>query len=483
VRILALSSTCLLLNGGCPGPECGPGTHLEEGQCVPDEPEGDTDTDSDSDTDSDTDADSDTDTDSDADTDLEPELPMGCPPLPASEGNEVLIASGDASALVYAVRYAEEGDVILLEDGTYDLQQSDTQNYLYATADNITLRSASGDRDAVIIDGGYVTTEIINILGSNITVADLTLYRSTTCAMHIQPGNGYDTTGTLVYNVAILDPGEHAIKENQNGGHYADEGVIACSRLELTDEGRANVRAYDGLPCYTGGIDMHNSRGWKLYDNHIEGFWCDSGLSEHGIHMWNENADTLIARNTIVNVARGIGLGMSTAGDNERGFADAYDCVEGAQPDDYNSTVRNNFVFADDPDLFASGYGFDAGIEIENACQAKLLHNTVYSTQAPYSSMSWRYSTSSGHIANNLLSHNLRERIESGEEPADVLTEGNREGAESALFVDAAGGDLHLASDANVADAGVPLDGDSAVTHDIDGELRDSSPDVGADEL
>jgi hypothetical protein len=173
---------------------------------------------------------------------------------------------------------------------------------------------------------------------------------------------------------------------------------------------------------------------------------------------------------------------MHPEDDNERGFESEYDCVEGGHPDDFNSTVRNNVVFADDADLFASSTGFDAGIEIENACQAKLLHNTVYSTEAPYSSMSWRYETSSGHIANNLLSHNLRERIETGEEPADVLAEGNRDYAGSELFEDAANGELHLVSDADVADAGVPLTADSTVTHDMDGEPRDDSPDIGADE-
>ncbi len=464
MRALFLCLPALALHTGCPGPECGPGTHLEDGACVPDEADADTDAD----------GDTDTDTDTDADTDLEPELPVGCPALGPSFGNEVVVPSGNASALRTAVDTASEGDVILVEDGTYHLDG----DYLWMDVDNVVLRSISGDRDAVILDGDYVTTEIINLIGSNITVADLTIKHSTTCAMHVQPGNGYDTTGHLIYNVAIIDPGEHAVKVNQNGGHYTDNGTIACSWMELTDEGRPHVVSNHASACYTGGIDTHNTRGWKHYDNHIEGFWCDGGLAEHGIHLWSSNADTLVARNTIVNVARGIGLGMHVEDDNERGFEDEYDCVDGFHPDDFNTTVRNNVVFADDPDLFASGSGFDAGIEIENGCQSKLLHNTVYSTQAPYSSMSWRYESTSAHIANNLLSHNLRER-----DNADVVAEGNIENAGSELFEDAAAGELHLVSGSSAADAGVVLSGDNAVTHDIDGDLRDDSPDVGADEL
>ncbi len=468
MRALLLCLPSLALFTGCPGPECGPGTHLEDGQCVPDEPEGDADTDADGDTDTDADA------DTDADTDLEPDPPIGCGALSPSFGNEVVIASGDAAGLRQAVDTASEGDVILLEDGTYNLDGS----YLWIDVDDVVLRSESGDRDAVVLDGGYLTTEIINLVGSNITVADLTVQRSTACAVHVQPANGYDTTGHLIYNVAIIDPGEHAIKINQSAGAYTDNGTIACNHMELTDEGRPHVETFGGTMCYTGGVDAHRTRGWKIYDNHIEGFWCDQHLSEHGIHMWNGNADTLIARNTIVNVGRGIGLGMNAAYDDERGFAADYDCVEGGQPDDWNTTVRNNVVFADDPDLFASGSGFDAGIELENTCLSRLLHNTVYSTSAPYSSMSWRYESTSAHIANNLLSHNLRER-----NTAEVVAEGNIIEAGAELFEDAAGGDLHLAPGSSPQDAGVTLDGDSAVTHDIDGELRDASPDVGADEL
>lgn len=440
-----------MLFAACHDPTCGPGTHLEGDLCVPDE--------------------------ADTDTDTGPEPPVGCPALEPSEGHEVVIASGDASALRTAVDSAQPGDVILLEDGTYHLDGS----YLWIDVDDVVLRSQRGDRDAVVLDGGYLTTEIINLVGSNITVADLTIQRCTSCAMHVQPASGYDTAGHLIYNVAIIDPGEHALKINQNGAFYTDSGVIACNRMELTDAGRPHVsEVVSG--CYTGGIDAHNTRGWHIYDNHIEGFWCETGTPEHGIHMWNGNADTIIERNTIVDVWKGIGLGMNHGGANTRGFEAEYDCVDGAAPDDFNATVRNNTVLVTGAGIYASSGRFDTGIEIENGCGERLLHNTVYSTEAPYSSMSWRYPGSSAHIANNLLSHNLRERIESGEEPAEVIAEGNLEDAPAASFVDVVGQDLHLVASASAVDAGVPLSGESAVTHDLDGEPRDASPDVGADE-
>lgn len=448
MRVAVIAMALLLLPSGCSGPACGPGTHLEDGLCLPD--------------------DTDPTDDDDSGGDPGPLPPPGCPALPPSAGREVPIAAGDAAGLRSAVDSAEPGDVILLADGTYHLDGS----YLWIDVDDVVLRSQSGDRDAVVLDGAYLTTEIVNVVGSRITVADITLKRSRDCAIHVQPADGRDIEGALIYNVAVVDPGQHAIKLNSVGGHYADRGVVACTRQELTSEGRPHVSN-----CYTGGIDFHRSRGWHIYDNHIEGFWCPSGLPEHAIHLWNGNADSLVERNTIVNVARGIGLGMNPVGTDERGFAADYECAEGSAPDDFHGTVRNNVIVADDPDLFASGSGFDVGIELENTCDSRLLHNTVFSTAPPYSSMSWRYPGTSAHVANNLLSHNLRPR-----DVADVIPEGNIESAGAAHFADAGARDLHLASGSSAVDAGVQLSGDSTVPHDIDGDPRDAAPDVGADE-
>jgi len=67
------SLVLLGLVGGCDGKgaECGPGTHDEDGVCVPDTDSGEADTDTDTDSDTDSDSDSDTDTDSDSDTDTD----------------------------------------------------------------------------------------------------------------------------------------------------------------------------------------------------------------------------------------------------------------------------------------------------------------------------------------------------------------------------------------------------------------------------
>jgi hypothetical protein len=107
-----------------------------------------------------------------------------------------------------------------------------------------------------------------------------------------------------------------------------------------------------------------------------------------------------------------------------------------------------------------------------------VLHNSVVSTQAPYSSIEWRFSGTTATVTNNLVSHNLRPR-----DGAQASTAGNVEQAPLSLFVDASKGDLHLLPDAAAAiDQGAPVEG-GLVTDDIDGDARSGAFDVGADEL
>jgi hypothetical protein len=91
--------------------------------------------------------------------------------------------------------------------------------------------------------------------------------------------------------------------------HYWDNGTLACSQIELTLSGQGKVLEYNGS-CYTSGVDAHQARGWTFRDNLIEGFWCQTGLSEHAIHAWTGSRDTLVERNPLVNNARGVEFGL-----------------------------------------------------------------------------------------------------------------------------------------------------------------------------
>ena len=229
--------------------------------------------------------------------------PRFCPPLPPPTGTVVRVST--VAALVAAVNNAASGTTILLADGTYALDGG----YLRFEIPGVTLRSASGNKEAVVLDGNYLTTEIIQIVASGVTVADLTLREAYYHPIHVMSGPGSHTLNTMIYNVQIIDPGEQAVKINPSASeaaYFADNGTVACSHIELTAAGRTHIRNN----CYTGGIDGHQSRGWTIRDNLIEGFWCNDGLSEHAVHFWVTSRDTLVERNLLRNNARGVGFGL-----------------------------------------------------------------------------------------------------------------------------------------------------------------------------
>ncbi|MCK8604343.1 hypothetical protein [Desulfoferrobacter suflitae] len=393
-----------------------------------------------------------------------------CPPLAPAAGDTVQVAT--VQQLLNAVNDAAPGATILIADGIYNLNGA----CLSIITPGVTLRSSSGDREAVVLDGNYITTEIVQILASNVTLGDLTLREAAAHPIHVMSSDGAHTLNTAIYNVHIVDPGEQAIKINPAAaGSYTDDGLIACSHIELTAAGRLHVN-----DCYTGGVDAHQARNWIVRDNLIEGFWCASGLSEHAIHFWRSSRDTVVERNVLRNNARGIGFGLVTSGDGSiRTYPDnPCPAAGGAYVDHYGGIIRNNFVFAGDSALFASEDGFDSGISLWQACGVRVMHNTVASTRAPSaSSIEWRFPLTDVDLINNLVTHDLWER-----DNATASLAGNLQHQPLALFVNGAGGDLHLAASAAAAIDQVAAPADAS--GDIDCHLRPlgEASDIGADE-
>jgi hypothetical protein len=243
----------------------------------------------------------------------------------------------------------------------------------------------------------------------------------------------------------------------------------------MTSAGRAYVPVNpdnSGYPCYTGGIDAHSSRGWVMRRNHFEGIYCDSGLAEHAIHFWHTGRDQLIEQNTFINNARHIGLGLTDGtGFNERPYADsphAADKMGNNYAGNYDGIIRNNFLYADVS-------AFDCGVCLEQAMGTKVLSNTVVVTGAASgNAIEYRFINSLVTISNN-ISTNIMQR-----DNGRAIMGMNQTSPPLAQFVDAAGGDLHLAASASGAiDQGAVL---ADVTDDIDGDARGTAPDLGADE-
>jgi hypothetical protein len=397
-----------------------------------------------------------------------------CPALPQPTGTTVTADSEEA--IWNAVNAATSGTTILIADGTYNLGAKGY--YLWIDTPNVTLRSAGGRRDSVIFDDNYSRSEIITIAASNVTIADVTLKRAGTHPIHVVSTIGGDTLNTLIYNVHIVDPGQQAIKINphSNPVHFTDDGVVACSTIELTDAGRAKVWELNSS-CYTGGVDGHQSRGWVVRDNIIKGFWCPQGLSEHGVHFWTGSRDTIVERNWLINNTRGIGFGLRESGSG-RTYGDDPCPDASGHVGHFDGIIRNNFIFAGRDELFASQYGADGGIALAQACGVQVLHNTAAFTQSPFAAMEYRFSNTDADLINNLVTHNLMDR------GGTAVLSGNLSDQPLSLFVDGLNGDLHLKSSADAAINQAVAIAAGLCDDDFDNQSRPvgTSRDIGADE-
>ncbi|HTL31790.1 MAG TPA: hypothetical protein VL326_01630 [Kofleriaceae bacterium] len=414
---------------------------------------------------------------------LQPDAPAigatSCDPLPMPSGNIIDVTPADAANLGNIVLGAQAGDVIRLADGTYNVSASVGMNI---SKPNVTLISASRDASKVILDGGaHVSKEIIQISASNVTVAHITIKNARDHLVHLYPGAGADLHGDMLYGLVLVDGGQQFVKSNTDKSnaefataHFVDDVTVACSTFTMTSAGRAYVPTNpdnSSYPCYTGGIDAHAARGWLVRRNRFEGIYCDvNSLAEHAIHFWQTGRDQIIEQNTLVENARGIGLGLGDGtGLIERPYADNPHASDksGSYAGNYDGIIRNNFVYA-------SVGAADCGICLEQAMGTKVLNNTVFYTgSAPGNAIEYRFPNSLVTFDNTIA--NIIKLRDSARGTAGRLL-----APQASLFAAPASGDLHLNATATGAiDQGGPL---ADVTDDIDGESRGNPPDLGADE-
>jgi len=367
--------------------------------------------------------------------------------------------------------------VIRLADGTYPVS-SDVVMQLVAP--NVTLISASRDASKVTIDGGaHTAREILQIGASNVTIAHVTIKNARDHLVHYTPRTADITSGAL-YGVVLVDAGQQFVKSNPGGtgGTFHVDGVtVACSSFLMTPAGRAYVPmnpSNASYPCYTGGIDAHAARDWRVRRNRFEGIYCTvNSLAEHAIHFWRSGRDQEIEQNTIINCARGIGLGLGDAanGGYVRTYADNPHAADIVDPyvGNFGGIIRNNMIYTD-----ATGTT-DVGIGLEQALGVKVLNNTVVITGAATgNAIEYRFRNSLAEIRNNIAtSIRLRDN-------ARGTVETNQLAPPTSQFVNAPAGDLHLTAAASAAIDQADVHAD--ITVDLDGDPRGPDPDLGADE-
>lgn len=296
---------------------------------------------------------------------------------------------------------------ILIEDGVYEV--ATTSSYPYITASNLVIRSLSGNRDAVILQGNGMnetpnneTVNVIFAVGNNITIADLTLRQAANNAIAVTGEN------LFVHNVKMENTYEHFIKGNSVDGG-ADNGVVQCSLFQYTN--------FLGPQWYIGGIDVHQGDNWIVSDNIFKNIASpDAQLAQHAVSFWNNSTNNTIERNKIINCDRGIGFGLGNS-PNTGGI------------------IRNNMIYND-----GSAPNDDVGIGLESSPDTKVYNNTVIIDYP--NAIEYRFSaTTNVEITNNLSNQAIVSR-----DAGQAMLTSNITNAQESWFLDAASGDLRLNS-------------------------------------
>ncbi len=377
------------------------------------------------------------------------------PSLPDPTGE--VIHAANVKDLFEASDAIKPGGTILLADGHYQLR-----SVLTLATDNVTLRSRSGARHRVILDGAESRHgELVLIRGKGITVADLTIQNI--------KWNGFKIASELgaqrarIYNCVIHNIWQRGVKAShippeKSELYPRDCRVQFClfyndRPKQFEDDETDTPKTYNGN--YIGGIDVKNTIGWTISDN---AFVRIQGRTREGracVYISEEGQDCVIERNMVIDCDVGIALGNpSRVGD----WMHATDCV-----------VRNNFITRCP----------ETGILACYTKNCRILHNTVHEPESRYGRLIWVQNINDGLVvANNLLSG--AEVLMTSESQIDQRSNFAVETL-TQVFADANAGNLHLTEAAegvvNAANR-LPL-----VSHDIDNQPRLDRPDIGADEL
>lgn len=359
--------------------------------------------------------------------------------------NSVTVST--VSGLATAIENANNGGkkTILLENGTYTIS-----GMLWISGEGITIKSKSGNREAVILQGDSMTgsvTHIFNVAGNNFTAQDMTLKRVANHAIQLQ----INVDGFTARNLHVLDTGEQMIKVAYDEGNMSassDNGLVENSLFEYS--------AGHGPQYYIGGVDAHNAKNWIVRDNTFKNIKSPSeDIAEFAIHFWSESENTLVERNTIINCDRGIGFGLG-----DRGHI--------------GGIIRNNMIYHDSSEGFA-----DVSIGLEDARNSQVYNNTIYMANSYPNAIEYRFGSTSGvQIYNNLTNKAISERDDASGTVLNNITN-----AQASWFVVPASGNLHLKSSiSSVVDQGRSISG---LTNDFDKESRPkgSGVDIGADEF
>jgi copper-binding protein NosD len=337
--------------------------------------------------------------------------------------------------------------------------------YLEIRTDNVTLRSASGNRKAVILDGSKSNHgELVGFRScSGVTVADITIQNIKWNGFKIN--SDHNVQNLTIYNCIIHNIWQRGVKsvrvplENREEIRPKNIRVQHClfyndHPKQFTNDETDTPKTFNGN--YIGGIDTMYAKNWLISDNVFINIQGRTREGRGCVFMWHHAEDCIIERNTIIDCDVGIALG------NSSGIGPNQSSIHGT-----NMIVRNNFITRTP----------ESGILADYTKNCQIINNTIFDPQNRMNRLLRIIHNNQGLlIANNLLSGPGM----SIETKDAVRLEHNLIGDFLDQFVDVKNGDLHLKkTNAKIIDQGLSL---PPIINDIDKQKRDQHVDIGADE-
>ncbi|MGB2865334.1 MAG: right-handed parallel beta-helix repeat-containing protein [Sedimentisphaerales bacterium] len=376
------------------------------------------------------------------------------PALPQAKGPTILVS--DVQELVRALNQAEPGQTILVEDGHYMMPR-----YVQISADNVTLRGASGHRERVIIDGAESRhRELLGISAcSGVTIADLTIQNIQCNGFKINSDTNVQKL--TIYNCIIHNIWQRGIKgvkvpkASRETTRPRDCRIQYCLFYNDRPKRLSDDPADIAKGNYVAGIDVMFAKDWIISDNVFVGIQGRTYEGRGAVFIWHDSQDCVIERNIIIDCDVGLQLGNP-----HRPSEIQYHCVR--------FIARNNFITR----------APEAGIVTVYTKDCKLLNNTIHDPESKLQRLLRTVFTNDGLlIANNLLSGpGIRNETESKTTFLNNLIKDFTDG-----FIDPVRGNLHLKDTAIEAiDKGIVR---AEVVEDVDRQQREAKPDIGADEL
>jgi len=363
-----------------------------------------------------------------------------------------VVTVSSVSELRSAVLAAQSGDIIELTDGVYSWNDNTTL-VRFTDTSGITVRSQSGNRDAVVLQGQGInsSTEFHFKLtrADYITIENLTMKDVYWHCVQVNEGSDHFT----VRNCVMWDAGEGPIKSTVLAGltgPFSDYGLVEDCVIGYTTTGMRSV---------VEGIDLIAGLGWVVRNTEFYNV-IKVPAPAYGCFAKAASYDTVIencyAENCDVSYSFGGGGSPVSLHRNE-------DPAE-----HYGGIVRNNVVHT------TTG---DVAVYFNAADDFKIYNNTFWTVNG-FSSIDIRFASSNGDIVNNLCTDGYRFR-----DGATGTVSTNIWNADASYFVDQPNADYHLVSTAtNAIDQGTDTTAD--VPTDMDGDTRPfgSAVDIGADE-